>query len=84
MYFSCESCIGDVVRVVKKKKKVHSIGCCFVQMTLCHAEGFPFHKALAVCVAKDSLVSHHWEDVFCPVKALCPSIGECQDQEWVG
>jgi hypothetical protein len=19
-----------------------------------------------------------------PVKALCPSIGECQDQEWVG
>ena len=37
--------------------------------------------ALAVYVAEDGLV-----DALCPVKALCPSIGECQDHEleWVG
>ena len=32
--------------------------------------------APAAYVAEDGLVCHH------PVKALCPSIGECQDQDW--
>jgi hypothetical protein len=37
--------------------------------------------ALAAYVADDGLVSHQWEER--PyVKDLCPSIGECQDQEW--
>ena len=31
-------------------------------------------------VAEDGLFGHQWEER--PVKALCPSIGECQGQEW--
>jgi hypothetical protein len=39
--------------------------------------------ALAIFVAEDCLVGHQWEErPFGPVKALCPSIGKCQDQEW--
>ena len=39
--------------------------------------------ALAIYVAEDSLVGHQWEErPFGPVKALCPSIGKCKDQEW--
>jgi hypothetical protein len=36
--------------------------------------------ALAAYVAEDGLVGHQWEDLG-PVKVLCPSIGECLDQE---
>jgi hypothetical protein len=39
--------------------------------------------ALAAYVAKDGLVGHEWEEAYLdPVKVLCPSIGECQGQEW--
>jgi hypothetical protein len=39
--------------------------------------------ALAVYVAEDGLIGHQWEErPPGPVKALCPSIEECQDQEW--
>jgi hypothetical protein len=34
--------------------------------------------APAAYIAEDGLVSHQWEEALGPVKALCPSIGECQ------
>jgi hypothetical protein len=37
--------------------------------------------APAIYVAEDGLVSHQWEQ-WSPEKALCLSIGECQNQEW--
>ena len=38
--------------------------------------------APAVYVAEDGLVWHQWEERFLsPVKARCPSVGECQDKE---
>ena len=38
--------------------------------------------APAAYVAEDGLVRHQWEErPFCPMKALCSSIGECQDRE---
>lgn len=37
--------------------------------------------APAIFVVEDSLVSHQWGDLG-PAKALCPPIGEFQDQEW--
>jgi hypothetical protein len=39
--------------------------------------------ALAIFVAEDGIASYQWEErPFVPAKALCPNIGECQDQEW--
>jgi hypothetical protein len=38
--------------------------------------------ALALYVAENGLVCHQWEERPSLVKVLCPSIGECQDQEW--
>jgi hypothetical protein len=39
--------------------------------------------ALAVYVAEDGLISHQLVgEALGPMKALCPSIGECQGQEW--
>jgi hypothetical protein len=39
--------------------------------------------ALAIYVAEDGLVHHQYGgEALGPVKALCPSIGECQDPEW--
>jgi hypothetical protein len=35
---------------------------------------------LAAYVAEDGLVGHQWEER--PLVLWCPSIGECQDQEW--
>jgi hypothetical protein len=36
----------------------------------------------AAYAAESGLVSHQWQvEVLCPVKALCPSVGECQGQE---
>jgi hypothetical protein len=38
--------------------------------------------APAAFVAEDGLVGHQWEEkALGPVKALCPSVGECQGQE---
>jgi hypothetical protein len=38
--------------------------------------------APAAYAAEDGLVAHQWEErPWIPVKALCPSIGECQGQE---
>jgi hypothetical protein len=37
--------------------------------------------ALVAYIAEDSLVSHQWEERSGSVKALCPSVGECQCQE---
>jgi hypothetical protein len=37
--------------------------------------------APAACVAEDSLVGHQWVEVLGPVKAQCPSVGECLDGE---
>ena len=38
--------------------------------------------APAAYVAEDGLVGHQWEEkALGPVKALCPSVGECQGQE---
>ena len=37
--------------------------------------------SIAIYVAEDGLVGHQGEALG-PVKALCPSIGECQDREW--
>jgi hypothetical protein len=36
--------------------------------------------APAAYAAEDGLVRHHGE-ALCPMKALCPSVGECQGQE---
>ena len=35
----------------------------------------------AAYIAADGLVSHQWEEALGPVKALCPSIGECWSYE---
>jgi hypothetical protein len=37
---------------------------------------------LVAYVAEDSLVGHQWEESFLGLaKIICPSAGECQDQE---
>jgi hypothetical protein len=40
--------------------------------------------ALAAYVTEHGLVGHQWEErpLVLPVKALFPSVGECQRQEW--
>ena len=36
----------------------------------------------AAYVAEDGLVEHHWSgEALGPVKAQCPTVGECQDRE---
>jgi hypothetical protein len=42
--------------------------------------------ALAAYAAEDGLVGYQWEERPLVLTALCPSIGECQDQEceWEG
>jgi hypothetical protein len=36
----------------------------------------------AACVAEDGLVGHHWEERPLGIaNFICPSTGECQDQE---
>jgi hypothetical protein len=35
----------------------------------------------AVYLSEDGLVGYQLEEALGPVKALCPSVGECQDQE---
>jgi hypothetical protein len=37
--------------------------------------------ALAAYVAEDGLVSHQWEERPLVLGRLCPSVGECQNQE---
>jgi hypothetical protein len=37
--------------------------------------------APAAYEAEDGLVKHQWGEALGPVKALCPSVGECQGQE---
>ena len=37
--------------------------------------------APAAYTAEDGLIRYQWDERLCPMKVLCPSVGECQGQE---